>query len=124
MRDFGLGHDAPSSSVDFEPDPTLLVLFTPGDTVADWLKAGAALQGLWLTATLRGLAATPMTQLPEISALRALLAVLVDVSSSAGLVVVGSHGHGAIAGTLLGSISLQVLHHADCPVLIARSNAT
>jgi len=46
--------------------------------------------------------------------------VLVDVSSSAGLVVVGSHGHGAIAGTLLGSISLQVLHHADCPVLVAR----
>jgi nucleotide-binding universal stress UspA family protein len=48
--------------------------------------------------------------------------VLVDVSSSAGLVVVGSHGHGAIAGTLLGSVSLQVLHHADCPVLIARPN--
>jgi nucleotide-binding universal stress UspA family protein len=46
--------------------------------------------------------------------------VLVDVSSSAGLVVVGSHGHSAIAGTLLGSISLQVLHHADCPVLIVR----
>jgi nucleotide-binding universal stress UspA family protein len=46
--------------------------------------------------------------------------VLVDVSSGAGLVVVGSHGHGAIAGTLLGSISLQVLHHADCPVLVVR----
>jgi nucleotide-binding universal stress UspA family protein len=46
--------------------------------------------------------------------------VLVDVSSSAGLVVVGSHGHGAIAGTLLGSISLQVLHHSDCPVLVVR----
>jgi len=46
--------------------------------------------------------------------------VLVDVSSSAGLVVVGSHGHGVIAGTLLGSISLQVLHHADCPVLVVR----
>jgi len=50
--------------------------------------------------------------------------VLVDVSSSAGLVVVGSHGHGAIAGTLLGSISLQVLHHADCPVLVVRPVAS
>jgi nucleotide-binding universal stress UspA family protein len=50
--------------------------------------------------------------------------VLVDVSSSAGLVVVGSHGHGAIAGTLLGSISLQVLHHADCPVLVVRPVTT
>jgi nucleotide-binding universal stress UspA family protein len=50
--------------------------------------------------------------------------VLVDVSSSAGLVVVGSHGHSAIAGTLLGSISVQVLHHADCPVLIVRPVTT
>jgi nucleotide-binding universal stress UspA family protein len=47
--------------------------------------------------------------------------VLVNMSSTAGLVVVGSHGHGAIAGTLLGSVSLQVLNHADCPVLIVRS---
>jgi nucleotide-binding universal stress UspA family protein len=49
---------------------------------------------------------------------------LVDVSSSAGLVVVGSHGHGAIAGTLLGSVGLQLLHHADCPVLIVRPGTT
>ena len=47
--------------------------------------------------------------------------VLVDVSSSAGLVVVGSRGHGGVAGTLLGSVSLQVLHHADCPVLVIRT---
>jgi len=44
--------------------------------------------------------------------------VLVDVSGSAGLVVVGSRGHGGITDTLLGSVSLQVLHHADCPVLV------
>jgi len=73
MRDLGLGNHAPTATVDFEPDPTLVVLFTPADTVADWLHAGAALQRLWLVATLRGLAATPMTQLTEISALRALL---------------------------------------------------
>ena len=74
MRDMGLGHGAPTGLVDFEPDPTLVMLFTPDDTVADWLRAGAALQRLWLTATLRGLAATPMSQLTEISALRDLLA--------------------------------------------------
>jgi nitroreductase len=73
LRDLGLGNHAPTGTVDFEPDPTLAVLFTPDDTVADWLRAGAALQRLWLTATLRGLAVTPMTQLTEISALRALL---------------------------------------------------
>jgi nitroreductase len=82
MRDLGLGNGAPTALVDFEPDPTLVVLFTPSDTVADWLRAGAALQRLWLTATLRGLAATPMTQLTEISKLRDLLA-----DSLTGLVV-------------------------------------
>jgi nucleotide-binding universal stress UspA family protein len=50
-------------------------------------------------------------------------AVLTAVSHSAQLVVVGSHGHGGIAGALLGSTGIQLLHHADCPVLIARPRA-
>jgi nucleotide-binding universal stress UspA family protein len=50
--------------------------------------------------------------------------VLVDVSSSAGLVVVGSRGGGGLTGTLLGSVSLQVLHHADCPVLVVHPTDT
>ncbi len=47
--------------------------------------------------------------------------VLVGVSHTAQLVVVGHRGYGTLAGTMLGSVSLQLLHHADCPVLIARS---
>jgi nitroreductase len=74
MRDLGLGHGAPTGTVGFEPDPTIVVLYSPDDTVADWLRAGAALQRLWLTATLRGLAVTPITQLTEIGKLRSLLA--------------------------------------------------
>ena len=47
-------------------------------------------------------------------------AVLVGVSHKAQLVIVGSHNHGVIAGTILGSTSMQLLHHADCPVYITR----
>lgn len=36
------------------------------------------------------------------------------------LVVMGSHGHGAIAGSILGSVSQYVLHRAKCSVLIVK----
>lgn len=73
LRDFALGHGAPTATVAFEPEPTLALLFTAADTPAGWLRAGAALQRVLLTATLRGLAATPLTQSLEVPALRALL---------------------------------------------------
>ncbi len=46
--------------------------------------------------------------------------VLVGLSSTAQLVVVGTSGHGSIAGSLPGSVVLRLLHRADCPVFIAR----
>jgi nucleotide-binding universal stress UspA family protein len=43
---------------------------------------------------------------------------LVDVSRDAALLIVGSRGHGALVGSLLGSVGQQLLHHAGCPVMI------
>ncbi len=45
-------------------------------------------------------------------------AALVAASSLASLVVVGSRGHGQLTGTLLGSVSDQVAHHATSPVVV------
>jgi nucleotide-binding universal stress UspA family protein len=47
-------------------------------------------------------------------------AALVAASRTAQLLVVGSRGHGVVAGTLLGSVGLQLLNHADCPVYVVR----
>lgn len=74
LRDFSLGNAAPTAIARFEPDPTVILLFTAGDTRADWLRAGSALERLWLTATIRGLAATPLSQVVEVPRLRGLLA--------------------------------------------------
>jgi nucleotide-binding universal stress UspA family protein len=42
-------------------------------------------------------------------------------SEGADVIVVGSHGRGAIGRALIGSVSDQVVRHAPCPVLVVRS---
>ena len=46
---------------------------------------------------------------------------LVLASTAQHLLVVGSHGHHALTGTLLGSVSQGVLHRATCPVAVVRT---
>jgi nucleotide-binding universal stress UspA family protein len=48
-------------------------------------------------------------------------AALLAAAESADLLVVGSRGHGGFARLLLGSVSEQLAHHAECPLVIVRS---
>lgn len=45
---------------------------------------------------------------------------LVEASRGADLLVVGSRGHGAFSGMLIGSVSEHCATHAHCPVVVFR----
>lgn len=47
---------------------------------------------------------------------------LADASKDARMIVVGSHGRGALGRFLLGSVSSGVVHHAHCPVAIIHAD--
>ena len=46
--------------------------------------------------------------------------ILLQVAKESGatLIVVGSHGEGAMSAAFMGSTPLKLLHHSDLPVLV------
>ncbi len=46
--------------------------------------------------------------------------ILVAASSQASLLVIGTRGHGQLAGILIGSVSEYCIAHAECPVVVLR----
>jgi nucleotide-binding universal stress UspA family protein len=46
---------------------------------------------------------------------------LIEASREADLLVLGSHGHGAFTGMLVGSVSIHCVTGAFCPVVVVRA---
>lgn len=47
---------------------------------------------------------------------------LVNASKDSDMIVVGQRGGGGFAKLMMGSVSSQVVHHADCPVVVIPSD--
>jgi nitroreductase len=74
IRDFDTdGAGALPNETHSGSDQCLLLLGSPGDGPADWLRAGEALEHVWLEITRHGFAMSPLTQVIEVAATRALL---------------------------------------------------
>lgn len=75
----------PAAAEDDAPPPVerplLAVIGTDGDQKVDWVRAGMAMQRLWLAATVAGLVASPMTQALDHAAFRARLSSVVGLEN-------------------------------------------
>jgi nucleotide-binding universal stress UspA family protein len=63
---------------------------------------------------------------PDVQVLRVVtiskpVEALLNEGEEADLIVVGSHGRGAVRRMLLGSVSQAILHYAKCPVAVVRN---
>jgi len=76
---------------------------------------------LALQATLEGFDITDVTIIKKVMQGKPANIILQEIENeNIDLVVMGSHGYGAITGALLGSVSQRVLHGAKCSVLIVK----
>jgi len=88
-------------------------ILSPGDIEHDG--------DLALKATLEGIDISGVTLIKKKILGKPANVILKEVENeNIDLVVMGSHGYGAIAGTVLGSVSQNVLHKAKCSVLIVK----
>lgn len=76
---------------------------------------------LALEATLAGMDTSPVKVNQKLESGHPVTAILECLDEEQiDLVVMGSHGYGPIAGSVLGSVSQRVLQRAKCPVLIVK----
>ncbi len=74
--------------------PLVILLGTPGDDARSWLEAGRALGRLLVRASLDGVFASPMTQVLEVPATRAMLAGQLGLLGYPQILLRLGYGHG------------------------------
>ncbi|MHB8073835.1 universal stress protein [Desulfosporosinus fructosivorans] len=91
------------------------------DEHVNWLEQIEQGGELAIQATLEGIDISDVPLIKKIVQGNPATMILQEIETeNIDLVVMGSHGYGAITGALLGSVSQRVLHGAKCSVLIAK----
>ena len=95
------------------PGDMLPLVYDPADVAADETRVLAEALAGW------------QTKYPDVTVhrrpVRAHAATaLVEATGSAQLLVVGTHGHRAVPGWLVGSVTHALLHKARCPIVVVR----
>lgn len=100
VRTFDMGYGVAARDIQLaDASPVLAVLGTPGDTPADWIVAGQALQRLLLTATQNNLQASFLNQPIEVVSLRAKLRQLTGRSGHAQVLLRLGHAENTVHAT-------------------------
>ncbi len=100
VRTFDMGYGVAARDIQLaDASPVLAVLGTPGDTPADWIAAGQALQRLLLTATQSNLQASFLNQPIEVASLRTKLRQLTGRSGHAQVLLRLGHAENAVHAT-------------------------
>lgn len=68
----------------------------------------------------RVLAAYPQLRVEKVTGEGRAAEVIVDAAQDASLVIIGARGRGDFASLVLGSVSREVIEHADCAVYVVR----
>ena len=97
-------------------DPTS----SPGDRTAEETARQAAEKAVAAAAGQLGGPGPASVAVRAISGIPA--QALIEASRNADLLVVGSRGGGGFASLAMGSTSIQVVHHAHCPVVVVPRN--
>jgi nucleotide-binding universal stress UspA family protein len=87
-------------------------------------EAGAYSRALLTTATAAALDRHPQLTVHQVLTRTDPRTTLLDLGTTAAMIVVGSRGRGPVASLLLGSVSVSVSKHATCPVVVHRAMPT